>query len=66
MDLSRGDLVTSQSSPCEISDQFDATVIWMDEDPGHAGRSYYFKLGTLTTNALIMEIKHKYNINTLE
>ena len=66
VDLSRGDIVTSQSSPCEISDQFDATLIWMDVNPGHAGRSYYFKLGTLTTNALIMEIKHKYNINTLE
>ena len=38
----------------------------MDKEPGYAGRTYILKLGTMTVNAEITEIKNKINIETFE
>ena len=38
----------------------------MDKEPGYAGRTYILKLGTMTVNAEITEIKNKINIETLK
>ena len=49
-----------------VSDQFDASLIWMDSEEGYIGRSYWLMLGTTRTTATLTEIKFKYNVNTLE
>lgn len=66
VDVSRGDVLVSADSPCEVSDQFDASLVWMDQEQGYIGRSYWLMLGTTRVNATLSEIKFKYNINTLE
>ena len=66
IDVSRGDLIVDANSPCEVSDQFEVNLIWMDKEPGYVGRSLWLKLGTLQVNAQITAIKHKININTSE
>jgi len=66
IDISRGDVLTAADSPCEISDQFEAQLVWMDQEQGYVGRSYWLQLGTARANATISEIKFKYNINTFE
>ena len=66
IDISRGDVLTAADSPCEISDQFEAQLVWMDQEQGYVGRSYWLQLGTARVNATISEIKFKYNINTFE
>ncbi|MFP6681437.1 MAG: sulfate adenylyltransferase subunit CysN [Gammaproteobacteria bacterium] len=66
VDVSRGDVLVSVDSPCEASDQFDASLVWMDIEPGFVGRSYWLMLGSTQINATLSEIKFKYNINTLE
>ena len=66
IDASRGDLIVAADAPCEISDQFEIELIWMDQEPGFLGRSYLMKIGTQTVSAQITEIKHKININTFE
>ncbi len=66
VDVSRGDVLVSADSPCEASDQFDASLVWMDVEPGFVGRSYWLMLGSTRINATLSEIKFKYNINTLE
>jgi bifunctional enzyme CysN/CysC len=66
IDASRGDVIVSADSPCEISDQFEIEMIWMSQDPGFIGRSYLIKIGTATVNAQITDIKYKININTFE
>ena len=66
VDVSRGDVLVSAESPCESSDQFDASLVWMDGEPGFVGRSYWLMLGSARVNATLSEIKFKYNINTLE
>lgn len=66
VDASRGDVIVAADSPCEISDQFEVEMVWLDQAPGYLGRSYWLKLGTGLVNAQIMHIKHKININTFE
>ena len=34
IDCSRGDVISSSKSPLEISDQFEATIVWMHENLG--------------------------------
>ena len=66
IDVSRGDVLVAADDPCEVSDQFDASLVWMDAEHGFIGRSYWLMLGTTRINATLTEIKYKYNINTLE
>ena len=64
IDLSRGDLIVSADTPCEVSDQFEAELVWMDNEPGYVGRRYILQLGTSQANASLSEIKFKYDVNT--
>ena len=65
IDASRGDILSLSNNPLEITDQFEATLVWMDEDHGLIGRSYHLKLATQWATASITSIKHKVDINTL-
>jgi bifunctional enzyme CysN/CysC len=66
IDISRGDVIVSADTPCEVSDQFQTSLVWMDTEPGFVGRSYWLMIGTQRVNATVTEIKYKYNINTFE
>ena len=66
IDLSRGDLIVEAQDPCEVSDQFEAELVWMDSEEGFIGRSYLFQLGVSKANATLSDIKFKVNINTFE
>ncbi|MDB5450534.1 MAG: sulfate adenylate transferase, subunit 1/adenylylsulfate kinase cysN/C [Phenylobacterium sp.] len=66
IDVSRGDVLAQADAPPAVADQFEATIVWFDEEPMLPGRSYLMKLGTRTTAAQIAEPKYKVNVNTLE
>ena len=66
IDISRGDLVVAASDAAEIADQFEATVVWMNEAPLLRGRDYLMKIGTKTVTATISPLKYRINVNTLE
>lgn len=66
IDVSRGDVIVAAEASCEVLDQFEVKLVWMDQDPGYVGRSFWMKLGTIIVNAHITAIKHKININNLE
>lgn len=65
VDASRGDILSLSNTPLETSDQFEATLIWMHEEEGLAGRSYDLKLANQWAAASITQIKHKVDINSL-
>jgi bifunctional enzyme CysN/CysC len=48
----------------EVSDQFAAHLLWMDEEPLMPGRSYLLRAGTKTVPASITAIKYKIDVNT--
>lgn len=66
IDLSRGDLIVEEESPCEVADQFQADLVWMDNENGYIGRRYRLQLGSSQVNASLSSIKYKYDINTFE
>ena len=66
IDLSRGDLIVEADSPCEVSDQFQADLVWMDNENGYIGRRYRLQLGSSQVNASLSSIKYKYDINSFE
>jgi len=66
IDISRGDVLVAGDNPPEVADQFETTIVWMDDDPMPPGRSWLMKIGARTVSAQVTEIKHKVNVNTLE
>jgi bifunctional enzyme CysN/CysC len=66
VDISRGDVLASASSPPGVADQFEAHVVWMNDEPMLAGRPYLLKLGTRTVGATLAQPKYKVNVNTME
>ena len=66
VDASRGDVICSVENPAQAADQFEATVVWMNEQPLLRGRNYLLKIGTKTVTATVAPIKHKLNIETME
>jgi len=66
IDASRGNVIVAADAPCEVSDQFQVNLVWMDQGPGYIGRSIWIKLGTALVNGHITAIKHKINITTFE
>ena len=66
IDISRGDIISTTETPASSANQFESTIVWMNEEPMLPGRQYLLKCGTSTSTATITDIKHEININTLE
>jgi bifunctional enzyme CysN/CysC len=66
VDCSRGDVVADAGDPPQAADQFEVTLVWMDEEPLVAGRGYWIKLAAQTATATIQPPKYQVNVNTLE
>jgi bifunctional enzyme CysN/CysC len=66
VDVSRGDVLAAGDAPLQVADQFEATVVWMHEEPMLQGRTYLMKAGTRTVSATVAPLKHQINVNTLE
>jgi len=66
VDVSRGDVIARADAPASVADQFEATVIWMDEEPMLGGRPYLMKIGGLTALATPSAPKYRFDVNSLE
>jgi bifunctional enzyme CysN/CysC len=66
IDCSRGDVLAAADQPPQAADQFEATIVWMDDDAMLVGRSYWLKLGTQTVSVTVQQPKYTVNVNTLD
>jgi bifunctional enzyme CysN/CysC len=66
LDIARGDILVEPTARPEVSDQFAAHIIWMNDDQLMPGRSYLLRIGTKTVPATITTIKYKVDVNTWE
>ena len=66
IDCSRGDVIAAAADPPEAADQFDATIVWMADEPLVPGRAYWLKLGTRTVSATVHAPKYELAVNTME
>jgi bifunctional enzyme CysN/CysC len=65
IDVGRGDILAKPTERPEVSDQFAAHVIWMDQEAMVPGRSYALRIGTQSiTSGSITAIKYKIDVNT--
>jgi bifunctional enzyme CysN/CysC len=53
IDVSRGNVISAAAKPPQVADQFEATVVWMHDDPMLQGRKYIMKIGAQTVAATI-------------
>ncbi|MDD3883435.1 MAG: sulfate adenylyltransferase subunit CysN [Gallionella sp.] len=65
IDASRGDVFSHAQNPLDTTDQFEATLVWMNEEPGLSGRTYDLRLATQWAPASITSIDYRVNVNTL-
>jgi bifunctional enzyme CysN/CysC len=65
IDASRGDVLSLSQAPLEMTDQFEATLVWLHEEEGLPGRTYDLKLATQWSSASITKIKYRIEVNTL-
>ncbi len=66
IDISRGDVLVAADNPSPVANQFESTIVWMDDDPMLPGRPYLMKIGAQTVAATITEPKYRVQVNTLE
>ena len=66
IDCSRGDVLATADNPPEVADQFETTIVWMDDEPLVVGRGYWLKLGTQMVSVTIAEPKYEIDVNTME
>ena len=66
IDISRGDMLCHADNRPLIGDQFEATLVWMAEQPMQPGRKYDIKRATSYSPASFTRIQHRIDVNTLE
>lgn len=62
VDVSRGCVIVSGANPT-IGNLFTAKLLWMDDSELVPGKNYLLKLGTKKIPAVVMNIKHKIDVN---
>ncbi len=65
IDVSRGDLFVRPNNAPTLENAVEAMIVWMNETPLAAGRSYLLKQTTLTAPATITELRYRMNVETL-
>ena len=66
IDCSRGSVIAVADNPPQAADQFEATVVWLNDEALHVGRAYWLKLGTQMVSATVHPPKYTVNVNTME
>ncbi len=65
VDISRGDLLAKAETLPTVSNKFEATIVWLNEQPADLKKRYRIKQNTRTDWAEIAELKFRIDINTL-
>jgi bifunctional enzyme CysN/CysC len=66
IDCSRGDVICAAQSPVQAADQFETTIVWMDENEMLPGRPYWLKIGAQTVSVSVHQPKYQVGVNTME
>lgn len=66
IDVSRGEMLVHPDNLPIVDRNFEAMLVWMDEEPMDIGKSFFIKQTTNTSRARIDNIKYKVDVNTME
>jgi len=65
IDSSRGDMLVRPGNVPKVDQRFDATVVWMAEEPLVPGKEYLFKQTTKLVPGKVSALRYRVDINTL-
>ncbi len=65
IDVSRGDVIVTTDSIPYVTNEIEAMVCWMHDQPMLSGRKYEIKHTSRSTKAIVNELMYRVNINTL-
>jgi bifunctional enzyme CysN/CysC len=65
IDVSRGDMLVRPDNVPTVSRAFDATVVWMADEPMLPGTEYVFKQTTRLATGRIKTLRYRIDVNTL-
>ena len=66
IDISRGNMLVRPHEMPSSTNEFEADVVWMTEEPLHVDREYEIKIGSHAVFGFVTAINHKVDVNTLE
>ena len=66
IDVSRGDMLVHADNRPQVTDSFEAMLVWMGEEPMLPGKKYDIKRATSYVPGSIPSIVHRVDVNTLE
>lgn len=65
IDISRGDMICRPNNQPKVTQDIDAMVAWMSEEPLRPGQKLVIKHTTRRTRTLVKELRYELNVNTL-
>ena len=66
IDISRGEMLVHPDNLPIRDRNFEAMLVWMDEEAMDVNKQFYIKQTTHTTRARVDSIRYKVNVNTME
>lgn len=66
IDVSRGEMLVHPADLPMSDRNFEAMLVWMDEEPMDDSKQFYIKHTTNLTRARIDSVRYKVNVNTME
>lgn len=66
IDVSRGEMLVHPDNLPTVDRNFEAMLVWMDEEPMDVNKSFFIKQTTNTSRARIDNIRYKVDVNTME
>ena len=66
IDVSRGEMLVHPDNQPIMTRNFEAMLVWMDEEPMDANKSFFIKQTTNQSRTRIDSIKYKVDVNTME
>jgi bifunctional enzyme CysN/CysC len=65
IDSSRGDMLVRPGNVPKVDHKFDASVVWMSEEPLVPGKQYLFKQTSKLTTGAVSTLRYRMDVNTL-
>lgn len=65
IDVSRGNMLVPVNNLPHIGNEFEAMVIWMNEDQAKQGKGYLIKQTSNTVPGVLTDIRYKIDVNTM-
>jgi bifunctional enzyme CysN/CysC len=65
IDSSRGDMLVRPGNVPKVDHRFEASLVWMSEEPLVPGRQYLFKQTSKLTPGAVSSLRYRIDVNTL-